>query len=140
MSESNIPYKSFCWVIGTTSFRTAKLNLKIEQQLSLLDDFFQTINSGSSWQWDNDLQAKYYEYLREKGFIAGNASIKDKDAREKTSGLVDIGLLSEDRRITDAGWELLAISREGSFTVDNIFNISKDSFVYLKQLLTFDHP
>ncbi len=31
----NIPYRSFCWVIGTTSFRTAKLNLKIEQHIMI---------------------------------------------------------------------------------------------------------
>ena len=32
MTTKNIPYKSFCWVIGTTSFRTAKLNLKIDTE------------------------------------------------------------------------------------------------------------
>ena len=39
MTYENIPYKSFCWVLGTTSFRTAQLNLRIEEQLILLDAF-----------------------------------------------------------------------------------------------------
>lgn len=43
MTNKSIPYQSFCWVIGTTSFRTAKLNLKIEAQLLLLDEFYNEV-------------------------------------------------------------------------------------------------
>ena len=43
MANKSIPYKSYCWVVGTTSFRTAKLNLKIEEQLLLLDEFYNEI-------------------------------------------------------------------------------------------------
>lgn len=135
MPNKNIPYQSFCWVIGTTSFRTAKLNLKIEQQLLLIDEFYKEISKESAWYWNNDLQKKFYDFMKEKGFLYGKAVRKDKDAREKTSGLVDIGLLTSDRLITDAGRELLNIANDGIFDVDNIFNIGKDSFVYLKQLL-----
>ena len=35
----NIPYKSFCWSLGTTSFRTKNFNKTIEEQLSLLNEF-----------------------------------------------------------------------------------------------------
>ena len=35
-----IPYKSFCWSLGTTSFRTKNFNKTIEEQLSLLDEFW----------------------------------------------------------------------------------------------------
>ena len=73
--------------------------------------------------------------MKDKGFLYGEAERKDKDAREKTSGLVDIGLITSDRLITDAGRELLNIANEGIFDVNNLFNIDKDSFVYLKQLL-----
>lgn len=38
----NIPYKSFCWGLGTTSFRTKNFNKTIEDQLSLLDEFWNT--------------------------------------------------------------------------------------------------
>ena len=135
MANKSIPYQSFCWVIGTTSFRTAKLNLKIEAQLLLLDEFYNEVIKESSWNWNNELQEKYYDFMKDRAFLTGEAKRKDKDAREKTSGLVDIGLITEDRLITDAGRELLKITSDGIFETDNVFNINKDSFIYLKQLL-----
>ena len=135
MANKSIPYQSFCWVIGTTSFRTAKLNLKIEAQLLLLDEFYNEVIKESSWNWNNELQEKYYDFMKGRDFLTGDAKRKDKDAREKTSGLVDIGLITEDRLITEAGRELLKITSSGIFETDNAFNINRDSFVYLKQLL-----
>ena len=135
MANKSIPYQSFCWVIGTTSFRTAKLNLKIEAQLQLLDKFYQEVKKESSWNWNNELQEKYYDFMKDSGFLTGEANRKDKDAREKTSGLVDIGLITEDRLITEAGRELLKITSSGNFETNNVFNINGDSFIYLKQLL-----
>lgn len=135
MANKSISYQSFCWVIGTTSFRTAKLNLKIEEQLLLLDEFYNEVINKSSWNWNNDLQEKYYDFMKDRDFLTGDASRKDKDAREKTSGLVDIGLITEDRLITEAGRALLKITHDGIFEVDNVFNINKDSFIYLKQIL-----
>lgn len=135
MSNKSIPYQSFCWVIGTTSFRTAKLNLKIEAQLLLLDEFFNEVIKESSWNWNNELQEKYYDFMKDRAFLTGEAKRKDKDAREKTSGLVDIGLITEDRLITDAGRELLKVTSSGDFETNNVFNINRDSFIYLKQLL-----
>ena len=135
MVNKSIPYQSFCWVIGTTSFRTAKLNLKIEAQLLLLDEFYNEVIKESSWNWNNELQEKYYDFMKDRAFLTGEAKRKDKDAREKTSGLVDIGLITEDRLITEAGRELLKITSDGIFEMNNVFNINRDSFVYLKQLL-----
>ena len=135
MVNKSIPYQSFCWVIGTTSFRTAKLNLKIEAQLLLLDEFYNEVIKKSNWNWNNELQERYYDFMKNKSFLTGEAKRKDKDAREKTSGLVDIGLITEDRLITDAGRELLKITSSGDFETNNVFNINRDSFIYLKQLL-----
>ena len=135
MTTKSIPYRSFCWVIGTTSFRTAKLNLKIEEQLSLLDEFYNEVTKESNWNWNDELQEKYYDFMKSKDFLTGAAKRKDKDAREKTSGLVDIGLITEDRLITEAGRKLLKITSSGDFEADNVFNINRDSFIYLKQLL-----
>ena len=135
MANKSIPYQSFCWVIGTTSFRTAKLNLKIEAQLLLLDEFYNEVIKKSNWNWNNELQEEYYDFMKNKAFLTGDAKRKDKDAREKTSGLVDIGLITEDRLITEAGRKLLKITSSGDFETNNVFNINRDSFIYLKQLL-----
>lgn len=136
LSISNIPYQSFCWVIGTTSFRTAKLNLKIEEQLLLLNDFKEAyLSTHDKWEWNEQSQELYYDFMKEHDFVTGDAQRKAKDSREKTSGLVNIGLINEDRTITGAGNELLNVAKIGEFTQDNYFNIEKDSYIYFKQLL-----
>lgn len=130
----NIPYQSFCWVLGTTSFRTAQLNLKIEQQLIMLSELQ---SQKSVWQWKNnsDLQTEYYNFMQQKDFVKGDAPRKDKDAREKTSGLVDIGLLNANRELTEAGRSLLSLSEKYNFDSNNFFELDEDSFIYFKQLL-----
>lgn len=35
-------YKSYCWSLGTTSFRMVEFNKKIEEQLRLLNQFWHT--------------------------------------------------------------------------------------------------
>ncbi|MGY3776021.1 AlwI family type II restriction endonuclease [Helcococcus sueciensis] len=135
MTIKSIPYQSFCWVIGTTSFRTAKLNLKIEEQLLLLDEFYKEVTKNTTWNWNNQLQEKYYDFMKDKYFLTGDAKRRDKDAREKTSGLSDIGLITKDRLITQAGRALLDIASDGVFESNNVFNIDRDSFIYFKQLL-----
>ena len=136
MSYENIPYKSFCWVFGTTSFRTKNFNQRIELQLALLDEFWTLPeNQGVNWKGNSNLQSKYYNFMQDKGFLQGNAPNKPKDAREITSGLVDIGLIYNDRHLTPAGRSLLNISQSGDFSSDNGFQIAKDSYIYLKQML-----
>lgn len=131
-----IPYKSFCWSLGTTSFRTKNFNKTIEEQLMLLDGFWQLPeNQDSIWSGNNELQSRYYDYMQQMGFVEGNAGNKPKDAREKTSGLVDIGLIDDDRRLTSAGISLLEICAMNDFSSNNSFDIPKDSYLYLKQLL-----
>lgn len=132
----SIPYKSFCWNYGTTSFRTKDFNKNIELQLSLLDEFW-SINDNQYLLWNGNaqLQESYYDFLHSKEFLVGSASNKAKDAREKTSGLVDIGLVHDNRYLSEAGVALLEISKSNDFITDNLFQISKDSFIYLKQLL-----
>ena len=81
-----IPYKSFCWSLGTTSFRTKNFNKTIEEQLALLDEFWTLEeNKGQSWSGNKELQTRYYDFMQSKGFVEGNAGNKPKDAREKTS-------------------------------------------------------
>ena len=133
---SKIPYKQYCWSLGTTSFRTKNFNKTIEEQLMLLDEFWKLPeNKNENWRKNNKLQSNYYDFIHKCEFITGSAANKPKDAREKTSGLVDIGLINEERRLTEAGLALLSISKKADFESDNFLQIDKDSFVYLKQLL-----
>ena len=134
--SNEISYKSYCWVVGTTSYRTDNFNHNIEKQLELLDEFWKKEeNKGIRWTGNNELQKRYYDFLKEKAFITGEAERPDKDAREKTSGLVDIGLLDSDRQLTEAGKELLGIALSNDFTADNPLELPRDSFVYFKQML-----
>ena len=133
---ASIPYKSFCWSFGTTSFRTKNFNKTIEEQLALLNGFWQLPeNQNCVWNGNVELQTRYYDYMQRMGFVEGNAGNKPKDAREKTSGLVDIGLIDDGRRLTNAGISLLKICNANDFASDNFFEIPKDSYIYLKQLL-----
>ncbi|MCI8670309.1 MAG: AlwI family type II restriction endonuclease [Lachnospiraceae bacterium] len=134
--SNEISYKSYCWVVGTTSYRTDNFNHNIEKQLELLDEFWQKEeNTGIRWTGNSELQKRYYDFLKEKAFITGEAERPDKDAREKTSGLVDIGLLDSDRHLTEAGKELLGIALSNDFAADNPLELPRDSFVYFKQML-----
>jgi len=132
----HFPYKSYCWAVGTTSFRTVNFNVQIERQLALLDEFWALPeNKNTTWESNNAVQSKFYRFMQEKAFVDGNAPRPEKDARQITSGLVDIGLINDERRLSAAGKALLRISENGDFSSDNLLQISADSFIYLKQLL-----
>lgn len=136
MSFANIPYKSYCWSLGTTSYRTKNFNLNIESQLNLLKKFWSLPqNAEVDWIANNDIQSRYYDFMKENAFVTGEASLKAKDAREKTSGLVDIGLIYDNRKLTNAGNALLNISQSQDFSPNDQFQIPKDSFLFMKQLL-----
>lgn len=127
-------FKSYCWSLGTTSFRTKNFIYSIERQLQLLDEFWK-INPNIIWDRETG-QPSYYEFLKSNNFVTGDAENKDKDARQKTSGLVDIGLLDKKtRHLTNVGKKILTISKENDYSKENIFNIPNDSYVYLLQLL-----
>lgn len=129
-------YKSYCWSLGTTSFRTENFNRTIELQLQHLKNFWELEeNANFKWNGNNVLQSNYYDFLKDKNFVEGDANNKAKDAREKTSGLVDLGLIYEDRKLTQSGLKIVEISKMNDFSIDNSLKISKDSYLYLKQLL-----
>ena len=137
MKMEALTYKSYCCTMGTTSFRTSELNRKIELQLSHLDEFWSLSKyKDETWHRNDPLNAEFYWFLKSKGFVDGEAERPEKDAREKTSGLVELGLIDDERRLTPAGLEILSISRASNFTSDgNIFDLSRDSYRYLLQLL-----
>lgn len=132
----NISFKSYYWGLGTTSFRMANFNLMIEQQLQLLDEFWKIKeNQNAKWSRNENIQGAYYNFLKKKGFVEGDPDRKAKDARQKTSGLVDIGLIDDERRLTSVGEKLLEISLKNDFKSNNFLQIPKDSFIYFQQLL-----
>lgn len=134
-------YKSYCWSLGTTSFRMVEFNRKIERQLELLRDFWsKPAFVNQQWSENEPLQEQYYNHLKENDFIEGDAPRKAKDAREKTSGLVDLGLIDDERRLTEAGNALLQIALNADFNTNNLLQIPADSFIYLKQLLKVYSP
>ena len=130
----DIKFQSYCWSLGTTSFRVKDLNFKIERQLQLLKELWNE-NPKANWNGSSDIQEKYYNKMMQQEFITGEANNKSKDARQKTSGLVQIGVIDDNRHITDVGQQIINIVEQNDFHGDNIFNINNDSYIYLKQLL-----
>ena len=140
-----LAYSSFFWSLGTTSFRTKEFNYSIEKQLACLADFWK-IPENANQGWEKkymvpeqvdiyDIKNRYYDFMRERGLTVGDDKVKYKAAREKTSGLVDLGLINENHRLTEVGRHILEISQSENYKSDNQLLISKDSYIYLKQLL-----
>lgn len=97
-------------------------NEHIEQQLDLLDRFWALDeNKAEEWRKNNALPEKNYDFMHSNGFLEENAANMPKDARQKTSGLVDIGLIDEGRRLTNAGRALLDIAKAGDFPTTTFF-------------------
>ena len=50
-------YKSYCWSLGTTSFRMVEFNRKIEEQLKLLNQFWlKPEYTNENWSSNNAIQ------------------------------------------------------------------------------------
>lgn len=145
---NHLAYNTFFWNFGTTSFRTKQMNFSIERQLELLSEFWKDReNSKCGWEKEYltpnqpydlyQIKNRYYDFMRDNGFITGNDKTKYKAARQKTSGLVDIGVINRNHRLTEVGETILKISRSGHYSSKNILSISKDSLIYLAQLLKY---
>ncbi len=133
---ADIAFKGYCWSIGTTSYRTVNFNKSIETQMQMLDEFRKIPgNESKSWRGSDAFQSEYYYFLKKNNFVKGDAPRPYKDAREKTSGLKDIGLMTDDRILTEAGEKLLEIANSGKFDSDNMLELPRDSYVFFKQLL-----
>lgn len=120
--------------MGTTSFRTADFNQKIERQLTLLSKFWE-VHTDAVWSGNDEIQSLYYDFMKDNDFLTGDAPNKPKDAREKTSGLIDLGLIDNERRPTAAGESLRQITSCGDFRSNNLLQIPADSYIYFKQML-----
>lgn len=147
MTYERIPYSSFLWKLGTTSFRTKEFNKMTEWQLRLLDEFWEKPEY-QEYGWEKKymfpgqngiywIKCRYYDWLVKNEFMEGGEpeDRKFKTAREKTSGLYDMGFLNENHRLTDVGRKLLELSDEETLLKKNQLGISPDSQLYLEQLL-----
>jgi hypothetical protein len=134
-NDENLSYETTSWVVGSTSFRFKDLNFNIEKQLRMLDDL-QKEHPGEHWKENEPYQVLYYQKMAEEGFTKPSANRPAKDARQKTVGLVHMGLIDNDRRITSVGRMILNIS---SFKSDNYLGIAKDELIYLTQLLKLEY-
>ena len=81
-----IPYNSFVWKFGTTSFRTREFNRMTEWQLQLLDDFWKKPeNKNQGWEKKYmapgqkdiyEIKNRYYDWLVKNGFTKGDDKVK----------------------------------------------------------------
>ena len=145
---NHLAYNTFVWNFGTTSFRTKQMNFSIERQLELLSEFWEDEeNTKCGWEKEYllpnqpyniyEIKNRYYDFMRDNGFTTGDDKIKYNAARQKTSGLVDIGVINRNHRLTEVGEAILKISQTGDYNSNNILSISKDSLIYLSQLLKY---
>lgn len=129
---TKIKFQSYCWSFGTTSFRVKELNYKNELLLIYLTEFKKKFSD-----WNSTTQAEFYKFLKKQGFLIGNADNKAKDARQKTSGVHDLGLVYSDRILSPVGKMILENLNSEKFSINNDFGIATDSYIYLLQLLKF---
>ena len=59
-------FQSYCWNLGTTSFRVQNLNYKIERQLQMLNELW---SDRINITWDGITQEKYYNIMHKSKYI-----------------------------------------------------------------------
>ena len=124
-------FRTFCWSLGTTSFRVKDLAHKLYKQLIILKEI-KAKYSDKSWQ---DLQGIFYDKMHEAGLATGKAKRREKDARQFTSSLVQLGLADEERTPTETGEKLIKVIESGDADRDNILKLPPEAFIFLKQFM-----
>lgn len=135
-SGTSVKFQSYCWCIGTTSFRVKDLGLKNENLLLLLNEFWAK-RTGLEQEWNDESQEDFFQILVYNELAEQGAKNPAKDAREKTSALSALGLVDENRKITKVGQKLLKILEDEAFNSANQLGVDEDSLLYLEQLLKF---
>lgn len=132
---NKINFQTYSWVYGTTSFRVSELKYKIEKQLFLIEDL-RSMYPNTDWK---EIQEDYFDLLEEAELSKSTAKDMKKDARQKTSSLKDLGLVTSDRKITPIGKviQLSTIERD-NIKFNNIFSLRDDNYLYFKQFLKIE--
>lgn len=118
--------------LGNTGARLGDPRATYVKILSALVDFRKKNKS-----WETSDQTEFGKLLGEHGIFdikTDNKVSSDKDVRLKTGFISQLGFTTDERIITNAGKELLQNSK--SFAT-NEFEISNESFTYLKQFLKY---
>lgn len=118
--------------LGNTSARLSDPRSTYAKILNALVEFRK-----QNTDWEITDQSEFGKLLGELGIFdikTGNKVTADKDVRVKTGFISQLGFTTDERIITNAGKELLANST--SFHT-NDFDISKESYTYLKQFLKY---
>ena len=116
--------------LGNTGARLSDPRATYVKILNALEEFRE-----QNKNWETTDQTKFGELLGELGIFdikTDNKVSSDKDVRVKTGFISQLGFTTEERIITSAGKELLVNSLNFE---TNEFDISNESFTYLKQFL-----
>ena len=136
MNYTKITANSGLISLGTTSARLSDSRTKYLEILNSLKEF-----RLYNFNWDKSDQEQFAELLGKNDVFkirTDNAIGADKDVRGKTSFLDDFGFTTEAKIISDSGNELLRLGEENE-SIINEFDLSLDSFIYLKQFLKYQH-
>ena len=137
MSYIRISSTSGLISLGNTGARLSDSRSVYPQILESLNEFRRTNTS-----WDVPDQEQFAVLLGENDVfnistdtVVGSA----KDVRVKTGFLNQLGFVNSTRILSDLGRELLRVNSKDKIEI-NEFDLSEDSFVYLKQFLKYQHP
>ena len=137
MSYTQISSSSGLISLGNTGARLRDSRSVYPQILESLNEFRRTNTS-----WDVPDQEQFAVLLGENDVfnistdtVVGSA----KDVRVKTGFLNQLGFVNSTRILSDLGQELLRVNSKDEIEI-NEFDLSEDSFIYLKQFLKYQHP
>lgn len=129
---TKITTNSYTISLGNTGARFSDPRARYYNVLKLLQEFKQVHK-----RWTPSEQLLLADLLTQKGIFdikKDNKVTADKDVRLKTSFLAQLGLTDLNRNITPVGEALLKNTQQ---PLVNDFEITSDSFLYLKQFLKY---
>ena len=136
MNYTKITANSGLISLGNTGARLSDSRTKYLEILISLKEF-----RLSNSNWTKFDQEQFAELLGKNNVFeirTDTAVGSAKDTRCKTSFLDSFGFTTESKIISDSGNELLRLAEENE-NIINEFDLSLDSFVYLKQFLKYQH-
>ena len=129
----DIKFQSYCWSLGTTSFRVKDLNFKIERQLQILKEVWNE-NQNVRWNGNNSIQEEYYNKKEQVSQNANDILLKaSKVALDQLTAAVATQLNAKQAKLT-AGTNITInpttneISSTGGSTTDAALTSKTNTF------------